>query len=541
VILTFTDSRFEAIASYMERDLCKRQGLRWDPTRKRWWTPDWHVASKLSGYCDEKARAEIGRHQVRTEKTLDASRAVDAEIDIPVPQGQELRGYQKAGVAYALARQTTLIADEMGVGKTIEALALINADPTLRFVLVVCPASVKINWKREARAWLTRPMSIGIAGDGFPVTDMVILNWDILRKYRAPLRTRQWDLAIFDESHRAKNPGAQRTAEVFGQRANKLKGRERIDPIPARRRLYLTGTPILNRPIELWPILKSQGWNWLEFVTRYCAAEQHEVSVGRGKKRLVWDVSGNSNLEELQERLRSELMIRRLKSEVLPDLPPKRRQIIEVSANGADRQVQAELALVRGLAPAASDDGFLEAVMRLQQREFGAFGELSRLRHETALAKVPAVVEHIVDCIESSPKIVLFGHHKDALAEIRHGLTRAGIKSVVLTGDMTNMEDRQRSVDQFQNDPEAQVFCGTIGAAGVGITLTAASHVVFAELDWVPGSMSQAEDRCHRIGQRDSVLVQHIVFEGSLDAMIAQTLVRKQAVIDMALDREAVA
>jgi len=527
VILTYADRRFEAIASYMERDLCKRQGLRWDPTRKRWWTPDWQTAAKLSAYCDEKARAEIDRHQVRTEKTLDESRAVDAEIEIPVPQGKALLGYQKAGVAYALARQTTLVADEMGLGKTIQALALINAEPSIRSVLVVCPASLKLNWKREARAWLTRPMSIGIAGDAFPMTDMVILNYDVLRKFRVPLRSRVWDLAVFDESHMVKNPGAQRTGEVFGQRANKVKKRERIDPIPAARRLYLTGTPILNRPIELWPILRSQGWNWLEFVTKFCGGYQTKYG---------WDVSGATNLDELQKRLRSELMVRRLKKDVLADLPAKRRQVIEVSANGANHQVQAELAVLRRADPTIGEDDFLEAVSRLQQRDFAAFGELSRLRHETALAKVPAVIEHVADAVESSQKIILFGHHKDALNQIRAGLTAAGIKSVLLTGDMARMEDRQRSVDRFQNDPEVAVFCGTIGAAGVGLNLTASSHVVFAELDWVPGNMSQAEDRCHRYGQHNSVLVQHIVFEGSLDAAVAQTLVRKQAVIEQALD-----
>ena len=104
MILTFTDRRFEAIASYMERDLCKRQGLRWDPTRKRWWTPDWQTAAKLSGYCDEKARAELERHHTRAEHTLDASRAVDADIEVPVPEGLSYLPFQKAGIAYALRK-----------------------------------------------------------------------------------------------------------------------------------------------------------------------------------------------------------------------------------------------------------------------------------------------------------------------------------------------------------------------------------------------------------------------------------------------------
>jgi len=417
----------------------------------------------------------------------------------------------------------------------VQALGIINAVDAIRTALILCPASLRLNWKREAKRWLVRPMSVGVAIDSWPASDVVICNYDRLRRYREQLRSRVWDLLVPDECHLLKNPDSIRSREVFGQRANASKGRERVDPIPARRRLFLTGTPILNRPIELWPILKSLGWDWLEYVTRYCNG--HQTSFG-------WDVSGATNLHELQEKLRARCMVRRLKADVLTELPPKRRQIIEVSANGAGRQVEAELALLRRVRHSVSvmaeddeGDDFLEAVKRLQQRDFAAFGELSRLRHETALAKVPAVIEHVIEAAESSPKIILFGHHKDALAEIRAGLTKAGITSVLLTGDM-GQDERQRSVDTFQNDPAVQVFLGTIGAAGVGLTLTASSHVVFAELDWVPGNMSQAEDRAHRIGQRESVLVHHLVFEGSLDAAVAQTLVRKQAVIEQALDAQ---
>lgn len=398
--------------------------------------------------------------------------------------------------------------------------------PEIRSVLILCPASLRLNWYREAKRWLVRPLSVGIALDVFPRTNVVITNYDRLQKHRASLRARRWDLLIADECHYLKSLDAIRTREVFGCRANPEKRRERVDPIPAQRRLYLTGTPILNRPQELWPILRSLGWDWATFHLRYCGARQ---------TRFGWDLSGATNLGELQERLRSTIMVRRLKADVLTDLPPKRRQVIEISANGASRQVEAELNMLRRVK--GDDEDWAEAVLRLQQRDFAAFGELAKLRHETALAKVPAVVEHVVECAEASSKLILFGHHKDALRQVREGLTKAGLKSVVLTGDMEQQE-RQRSVDSFQNDRSVQVFMGTIGAAGVGLTLTASSHVVFSELDWVPGNMCQAEDRAHRIGQRDSVLVQHLVFEGSLDAAIAQTLVRKQEIIEAALDRQ---
>lgn len=133
---------------------------------------------------------------------------------------------------------------------------------------------------------------------------------------------------------------------------------------------------------------------------------------------------------------------------------------------------------------------------------------------------------------EQSSKVVIFVHHHDVVAALAQEF---GDSCVTLTGE-DSIEKRQIAVDRFQTDPTCRVFIGSLKAAGVGITLTAAHHVVFGELDWVPGNMSQAEDRCHRIGQKDNVLVQHLVLEGSLDSRMARVLIEKQAVIDAALD-----
>jgi ribosomal protein S14 len=160
-----------------------------------------------------------------------------------------------------------------------------------------------------------------------------------------------------------------------------------------------------------------------------------------------------------------------------------------------------------------------------------AFNAIAKLRHDTALAKVPAVIETLKDAVEQG-KVVCFAHHRDVVAAIAEAF---GPVAVTLTGD-TSMAARQAAVDRFQNDPTCLLFVGNIRAAGVGLTLTASSHVVFAELDWTPANVTQAEDRCHRIGQHDSVLVQHLVLEGSLDATMARMLVSKQIVLDAALD-----
>jgi SWI/SNF-related matrix-associated actin-dependent regulator 1 of chromatin subfamily A len=469
--------------------------------------------------------AEVG---IGRATALALSRAVAADYVAPAPAGLACLPFQNAGVLSLLARPAALLADEMGLGKTVQAIALLNADESLRRAIVVCPATLRLNWKRELNRWLTRPLSVALAtSTEWPAADIVIVNYDILHKHAAKLATEQFDLAIVDEAHYAKNPKARRTVMTYS--------------IKARRRVLMTGTPIVNRPKELFPLL-----NYLDPITypkffpyamRYCNAT-------RG--RFGWDFDGASHLDELQEKLRATVMIRRLKANVLTELPAKRRQVIEIPANGCGDYVRRERdaearhegaartlrAAVDAAREAGDENAYREAVYALRTAELAAFEEMARLRHDTAVAKVPYVVEHLRDVLEAGEKVVVFAHHHDVVDAIA---SEFGSAAVVVDG-RTPMAQRQVNVDRFQNDDAVAMFVGGITAAGVGITLTAASHVVFAELDWVPGNMTQAEDRCHRIGQRDSVLVQHLVLEGSIDARMAHTLVAKQATMDAALD-----
>lgn len=408
---------------------------------------------------------------------------------------------------------------------------MINADESIKRVLIVCPASLKINWQREAIKWLTRPLTVGVAdGKCWPQTDVVVINYENVKK-RPEIMETEWDLAVLDESHYIKNEKAQRTKATAA--------------IKARRRIALTGTPILNRPIELFTTL-----NWLDpaewgsfwtFARRYANAHAG---------RFGWDLTGASNLDELQKRLRTTCMVRRLKADVLTELPPKRRQVVELQAGRAALQAvleersrweadESKLREIKAQAEQAKADGndtaYKEAVKALSSARMAAFTELAELRHKVALKKVPAAVEFIRDALESSSKIVVFAHHLDVIEALREGLEE--FRPVVVTGSVS-LDERQRAVDAFQIDPEVRLFLGNIKAAGVGLTLTAASHVLFVELDWTPGWVSQAEDRCHRIGQRDSVLVQHLVLDGSLDANLAKMLVRKQEVSDKALNAD---
>ena len=551
--MTYTDGVYLYRGTSDERHAAKAAGFRWDPTEKRWWTKCADKAAELAAFADEATRARLQGVVEAQNEALQASRATDATVDVPAPEGLAYLPYQRAGIAYAMAREGVLIGDEMGLGKTIQALGIINADPSVFATLVICPASLRLNWARESAKWLVRPIKISVITGGKPTDvqvthdpanpagELVVCNYDVLGKH-ADLRERAWDLLIVDEAHYLKNGKAQRTQAVLGKWDRDPAKRK--PAIQARRRVFLTGTPILNRPVELHSIAKAldpqEFGNWQRFVTRYCDGH---------RTRFGWDVSGASNLEELQDKLRRSCMVRRLKADVLTELPPKQRQVVVLPANGLTGMVKAESAALQSLdarletlraeaelAKAGEDEGAYEAaVSALRDASSAAFTEISALRHELAVAKIPYVADFVIEAAGEHP-VVVMAHHHDVVDGLKAALTDVGLSVVTVTG-RDAMEARQAAVDAFQGG-KADVFIGNMKAAGVGLTLTRSSHVVFAELDWTPGNLSQAEDRCHRIGQTDSVLVHHLVLDGSLDARMAQIVVEKQNVIDAAMDRE---
>lgn len=463
-------------------------------------------------------------------QSIEASKAVSAAIDLPKPAGMDYMPFQKAGIRYALDRDNVLIADEMGLGKTIQAIGIINSDPKIHTAIVVCPKSLKLNWYRELNKWLVRPLTVGVVNGGWPMTDIVILNYESLSKWEKNIAERVWGAAIVDEAHLIKNSKTIRSKQVKA--------------IKAVRKIRLTGTPIVNRPVELYNVIEDLTpvfGKFFSFARRYASA----TTGYQGH----WDFSGASNLDELQKRLRETIMVRRLKSEVLTELPRKIRQIIEIEADTADQkqavrregsyEADSESRLINlraavEMSKAESDEAYKLAVEHLKEASQVDFAEMAKLRHDTALSKVPAVIAHVMAALEDNDnKIIIAGHHRDVIEELRMGLKE--FNPVILIGGMNEI-DRQKSVDTFQNNPTCRVFIGGIMAAGVGITLTASSHVIFAELDWVPGNITQMEDRAHRIGQTQTVLVQHLVLSDSLDARMANILVSKQNVIDNALD-----
>lgn len=527
---------------YDDRAVPKEAGFRWNPDKKQWWTDKRENALKLVAIAEPSTKIELETALVEAQTSLDFSRAKSSNLEIPVPEGLAYLPFQKAGIEYMLQRQNTLLGDAPGLGKTISVIGFLNLQPEIKKILVICPASLKINWQRELSKWLVMPRTIRIANGSLNLdADIVVVNYDICKKYQKELRSVVWDLLVADECHYLKNPKSLRSKAILGKTARKTE--DKIPPIPAKHKLFLTGTPILNRPVELWPLIHAldpDTWkSWWQFVYRYCGAYQGPWGL---------DVSGATHLEELQEKLRCSVMVRRSKEEVLPDLPSKTRQIIEVSPDSksiatliAREQAayslhQETLTNLRNLRDASGSDAiYKQCAASLRDATKIAFEEIAKMRHDVAIAKVPAVIEHVQQLLEGGvEKVVIFAHHKDAIQALLEGLV--GFSPVHLVGD-DRLDDRQKSVDRFQTDPSVRVFIGSIMAAGVGLTLTAASTVVFAELDWVPGNITQCEDRLHRISQTDNVLVQHLVIDGSLDAHIVKTLVHKQDIADRALDK----
>jgi SWI/SNF-related matrix-associated actin-dependent regulator 1 of chromatin subfamily A len=535
--------RYVFQCTYQEKDIPKNIGFKWDKTLRHWYTFDVHIANKLVSYSDEITLNNINFDLRLKEDSLNNSQLSNSDIDVPHNDGLNYLPYQKAGIKYALDHGNTLIADEMGLGKTIQAIGYINAKNDIKSVLIVCPASLKINWKRELEKWLVNKYTIDIVYDEFPMSDIVICSYNILKTFHEQLISRVWDLKILDEAHYLKNNKTLRTKHVFGYRNNIPGKEENIVPIKSNITLSLTGTPILNRPSELWPLLRhmdNKTWsNWTYYVERYCAAKH---------TRYGWDTRGSSNEEELQIKLRETIMVRRLKKDVLKELPPKRRATIilpsdevrDVLYNESDRYEKIKDRLYKlklfvedCKSIPGKENLYKEAIESLNKEYFASFEEISKICHETALVKTDYAIDYIENFMESVDKVVIFAHHHDVIDKLYEGLKI--FNPVKVVGGMSDSE-KQSSVDSFQNDVNTKIFIGSITAAGVGYTLTASSNVIFIELNWVPGIMSQAEDRCHRIGTINSVLCQYLVLENSIDEKMANELISKQDIIDKCLD-----
>ena len=463
----------------------------------------------------------------------------DTEAMAPLgPSGLRLLPHQQDGVRFAINRLRTnrgaMFGDVMGLGKTIEAIVAANAMGPAR-ILVVCPASVLFTWRREIWKWQTLGLPVltiqagldttinhGLVGWG--ANGWYIINYDILGDYPEIKSGKPWGLLILDESHKLKNPEAIRTQHVFGSHA--------IAPIPAEKVLLLTGTPMVNYVHDLYTqlhCLDPAMWpSFQQFVADQYFPGYRIIAPSRV-------VGTERKLERLRRRL-TDVMIRRPKSAL--NLPPKTREIVEVDIEDNEfwsilgqhwkslRHLQSQLmTLLDGPATVATRAAIRDLDARINQLT-------AYVRHQVGMKKLPAMIEYLKG---STGKTLVFAYHHDVIERLMEAVADQGVSG--FTGS-SSLRERDRAAGKFQNDPNCQFFIGNIEAAGQGITLTAARHVVFAEPDWRGTYLEQAEDRAHRIGQKHPVLVTYLLLdrrEWSTDSWMDSKIRGKQAVIDAVL------
>jgi SNF2 family DNA or RNA helicase len=414
--------------------------------------------------------------------------------------------HQKEAIQKLVENKKFILADDMGLGKTTSTI-IAALETGAKKMLIICPASLKINWQREIENYSDRTTSI-IEGKKWDDSDFVIINYDIIKNFHddknkteSIIVKSKFDLVIIDEAHYVQNSQAQRT-KLINDIGKKV---ERV--------WLLTGTPITSRPINYFNLLSlidsPVAQNWMAYVKRYCNGFQFQAG-----RRKIWNVSGASNLEELRDRT-SPLVLRRLKENVL-DLPEKIITPVYL------RLKSNEYEELMGEYYDWYDKSGESDSLTLQ------FTKLTKVRQVIAEEKTKATIELCENIIEQGKKVIVFTNFTKSLELI---LQHFGKNAVRLDGQMSQKE-RQSSVDRFQNEEDVKIFVGNIKAAGVGITLTAAEAVVMNDLSFLPSDHSQAEDRSYRYGQKNNVLVYYPIFDNTVEGIIYDILKKKKNIFE---------
>ena len=415
--------------------------------------------------------------------------------------------HQKEAIQKLVENKKFILADDMGLGKTTSTI-IAALEASSKKVLIICPATLKINWKREIENYSDKSIYIAEGKNFSTDADFVIINYDIIKNFHDPKKKddseilkANFDLVIVDEAHYIKNGQAQRTKLIN-------------DLVKTVDRLWLlTGTPMTSRPMDYFNLLSlvdsPVSRNWMAYAIRYCQGYQFNVG---GRK--IWNITGASNLEELRERTAGTIL-RRLKENVL-DLPDK--IITPVYLRLKSKNYEEVMGEYYDWYDKNPDESKSLTVQ---------FSKLTKVRQIIADEKISQTIEIAENIIEQDKKVIIFCNFTDSLNKI---IEHFGKSAVKLDGSMSKPE-RQRSVDEFQDNPKVKVFVGNIKAAGVGITLTAAEAVIMNDLSFLPSDHAQAEDRAYRYGQKNNVLVYYPIFENTIEGVIYDILNNKKQVI----------
>ena len=414
--------------------------------------------------------------------------------------------HQKTAIEKLLGNDKFILADDMGVGKTTSG-TIAALESGAKKVLIICPATLKFNWKREIENYTKEKIGI-VEGKKWEDGKFVIINYDILKNFHSLKKEDEinkimdcgFELVIVDEAHYISNGKAQRTKLVndIVKKVGKV--------------WLLTGTPMTSRPMNYYNLLRivesRVAKNWVGYVRRYCDGFQ----INRGGRK-IWLTNGASNLEELRERTKQKVL-RRLKEEIL-DLPDKiiTPIFLELKSSEYEKEVGDYLDW-------ASENQNQGLTIQLNK--------LMKIRQLIAHEKLKNTFELIEQCLEQDKKVIVFTNFTEPLMEIWSKYKKV---AVPLYGQMKK-EQRQESVDRFQTDPKVKVFVSNIVAGGVGITLTEAEVVIFNDLSFVPAIMAQAEDRAFRIGQKKNVSCLYPIFDNTIERIIYNIVEKKKRIID---------
>jgi SNF2 family DNA or RNA helicase len=481
----------------------------------------------------------------RLEKNIISSKSIkpSKKLDIPANPDKSYFEFQKAVVEFFNERgKNVLLADDMGVGKTVSAIAIANYNAYSK-ILVVCPDSAKDKvWKEHFFDWYVgnKDVSVIYAGKVFKPADVVIINFDLITKYEKQFSEMGFEYMIVDEAHMLKSTNTKRTLSI-----QKLSNK-----IPNK--IFLTGTPILNRPIELYSLLKilagSAFGSKIDFAFRHCDAklvtiggkpqpnwDGEVVETAEGEKKFL-DDKGDSNLSELNFKLRSTIMMRREKADVINEFPKINRQVYQIEADYSDeidkkykeekRRYTKEISNLKQKKSTFFDlKLYSKAIKQVHNYHFD---RISAIRKELGVNKIPDIAKFVQALLDRGvKKIVLFLHHREVVDGVHLLFPN---NSVVLYGGMTSRE-KTKAVNTFEQNDKINIFIGSIKASGVAYTLTAAHFVVFGELDWTPSMIDQCECRCARLGQKLDVVVFYLIVNNSLDQNMLEKTYRKGKVI----------
>jgi SWI/SNF-related matrix-associated actin-dependent regulator 1 of chromatin subfamily A len=417
--------------------------------------------------------------------------------------------HQKIAIEKLAGSKRFILADDMGLGKTTSTI-IAALETGAKKILIVCPASLKINWQREIANYSDRSVYIAESKKFSTESDFVIVNYDILKNFHdtdpkkkeeSILIQSNFDIVILDEAHMISNVQAQRTKIInhFAKKINIV--------------WLLTGTPMTSRPMNYYNLLNliesPVAQNWKAYAIRYCQGYQFTAG-----KRKVWNVTGASNLEELRDRT-SKQILRRLKEEVL-DLPDK--IITPVYLRLKSKEYENLMGEYFDWYDKNPDESSSLTVQ---------FSKLMKVRKVIANEKTKQTIEFVENILEQGKKVIIFTNFTDTLQTVYQHF---GKQAVYLDGSCSNAV-RQQAVDKFQNDEKVTVFVGNLKAAGVGLTLTAAEVVIMNDLSFVPAEHAQAEDRAYRYGQKSNVLVYYPIYDNTIEAAIYDILNKKKQII----------